>query len=426
MEGQRFDELARSVADAGSRRSFLQSVMAMAGGALLAVAGLAQPSDLTTEAKNNHRGKRVHSEKRGGGGGKGGGGKGGKGGGGKGGKGKNDKKDECNNNGDCRNPDNPCEKAVCRGGKCKTETQDDGTSCGSGQVCVGGTCVASCGGSNAPCGDGTTCCAGACVDTASNVGNCGACGVACDASAANVCVNGSCRCGGSAPCAAGLTCQQGICGCPGGVCTVNPAQMHDWFFYNDETDQIDNGLGSFVSGPASPLRGTGSAQATVSGQQRRNLSTFRFSGTPLADITTFKYATYNPTVGNLYGPSASGFLVVNIDFNGSDTWQRRIVWVPSVNGAITQNTWKEWDAINNGDGKWLYSGTSWPLPNSKLGTLPKTWNELLTDYPGIRIRVTDAHVGIRVGEPYVPGYTENIDSFTFGTSAGTTVFNFEP
>jgi hypothetical protein len=31
-----------------------------------------------------------------------------------------------------------------------------------------------------------------------------------------------------------------------------------------------------------------------------------------------------------------------------------------------------------------------------------------------------------VGEPYFDGYTENIDAFKFGTSAGTVTFDFEP
>jgi hypothetical protein len=36
-------------------------------------------------------------------------------------------------------------------------------------------------------------------------------------------------------------------------------------------------------------------------------------------------------------------------------------------------------------------------------------------------------MGIRVGEPYTNGYTENIDAFKFGTSsAGVTTFDFEP
>jgi hypothetical protein len=35
-------------------------------------------------------------------------------------------------------------------------------------------------------------------------------------------------------------------------------------------------------------------------------------------------------------------------------------------------------------------------------------------------------MGIRVGEPYANGYTENIDAFVFGTADGTTIYDFEP
>jgi hypothetical protein len=60
------------------------------------------------------------------------------------------------------------------------------------------------------------------------------------------------------------------------------------------------------------------------------------------------------------------------------------------------------------------------------GTTLKTWAQILSDYPGVRVRVTDAFMGLRVGEPYADGYTENIDTFTFGTTSGTaTIFNFE-
>jgi hypothetical protein len=34
-------------------------------------------------------------------------------------------------------------------------------------------------------------------------------------------------------------------------------------------------------------------------------------------------------------------------------------------------------------------------------------------------------MGIRVGEPYADGYTENIDAFKFGSAAGTTSFDFD-
>ncbi|MCR4326203.1 MAG: hypothetical protein NUV52_00935 [Candidatus Roizmanbacteria bacterium] len=205
------------------------------------------------------------------------------------------------------------------------------------------------------------------------------------------------------------------------------AKPDSWLFYNDETDTIDNSLGSFVMGPATPFNGVGSVQISVSGTQRRNLATYRFSGTPLADITTLRFKTYNPSAGNgeALGSQRSGYLHFNVDFNGTDTWQRRLVFVPSVNSTVSQDTWQDWDAIDGGNAKWLYSGATWPV-TGEAGTTTKTWNQILTDYPGVRMRVTDSFLGIRVGEPYADGYTENIDGFAFGTGSNLTIFDFEP
>ena len=51
---------------------------------------------------------------------------------------------------------------------------------------------------------------------------------------------------------------------------------------------------------------------------------------------------------------------------------------------------------------------------------------ILVEYPNSRILPGDSFLGIRVGEPYPDGYTENIDAFKFGTAAGTITFDFEP
>lgn len=198
-----------------------------------------------------------------------------------------------------------------------------------------------------------------------------------------------------------------------------------WLFYNDEVDQGDPSLGSFVAGPAPTLYGAGSAQISVSGSQRRNLATYQFAGTPLASITALSFRTYNPSAGNGGSATRSAYLNFNVDFDGSDTWQRRLVFVPRNNGTVLQNTWQEWDAIGSGNAKWSLSGGTWPGTATPGSTL-RTWDDILSSYPGVRIRITDAHLGLRVGEPYTDGYTENIDAFTFGTAAGTTIFDFEP
>ncbi|MBP7875932.1 chitobiase/beta-hexosaminidase C-terminal domain-containing protein [Candidatus Woesebacteria bacterium] len=202
------------------------------------------------------------------------------------------------------------------------------------------------------------------------------------------------------------------------------ANTSSWFFYNDENDTIDNTLGSFVTGPASAPYGTGSVQISVSGSQRRNLATYQFSGTPLTSITELGFSTYNPSVGNGGGAERTGYLNFNVDFDGSDTWQRRLIFVPPA-ASVVQDSWQAWDAIAGGAALWHYSGSTWPV-TGEPGTTTKTWSQILSDYPSARIRVTDSWFGIRVGSPYNSGYTENIDAVVFGTAAGTTVFNFEP
>jgi|GEM_PF-4556979 len=197
-----------------------------------------------------------------------------------------------------------------------------------------------------------------------------------------------------------------------------------WLFYNDENDTIDSSLGSFVNGPATAPLSSGSAQITVTGTERKNLSTYQFSGKPLSTISVMKYSTYNPSAGNGGSTNRSGFLFFNVDFNGTDTWQRRLVYVPSSNGTVLQNTWQEWDAISSGNAKWVYSGATWPV-TGQAGTTEKTWNQILTDYPSARIRVTDSQLGIRVGEPYANGYTENIDAFKFTETTHSKTFDFE-
>lgn len=208
----------------------------------------------------------------------------------------------------------------------------------------------------------------------------------------------------------------------GSLTTVPNASS--WFFYNDETDVIDNSLGSFVTGPGTAPLGNGSAQISVSGTQRRNLATYQFGGTVLSTITTLKYSTYNPSAGNGGSANRSGFLTFNVDFNGSNVFQRRISYVPSVNGTVVQNTWQEWDAFNGGAALWLYSGATWP-GTATPGTTARTWSDILTSYPGVRILPSDPWLGIRVGEPYADGYTENIDAFRIATGGNITEFNFD-
>jgi hypothetical protein len=235
-------------------------------------------------------------------------------------------------------------------------------------------------------------------------------------------------CGQNAACAGGQVCDSGTCVCPlNKTCAikVSPSNLNGWFGYNDENDTIDNSLLDFVVGPGNPPDGVGSVEMTVSGTQRRNVATYQFAATVLAELNEIKFTTYNPSATNPGSPNRSGYLHFNVDFDGSDTWQRRLICLPLDNGNVKPDTWQEWDCIRTGAALWRYSGPTWPAPNSEPGSTPKTWDEILSDYPGVRIRATDAFLGIRVGEPYEDGFNGNVGSFTFGTSE-TKVFDFEP
>lgn len=209
-------------------------------------------------------------------------------------------------------------------------------------------------------------------------------------------------------------------------------EQESWFFYNDETDTIDNTLGSFVDGPDTAPLGDGSVEISVSGTQRRNLATYQFSGTKLEDITDLEFSTYNPSAGNGGSSDRSAYLNFNVDFTGADTWQKRLVYLPSQNGTVDQNDWQEWDAIDGGDALWSWSGfaangNKWPDNNTNEY---RTWDDLLASFPNIAVRTTDSWLGLRVGEPYSDGYTENIDKFVIGIDTGTTTtittYDFDP
>ena len=201
-----------------------------------------------------------------------------------------------------------------------------------------------------------------------------------------------------------------------------------WFFYDNELNKIDNTLGSFITGPDTPPLGMGSAQISVSGTQRKSLATFQFAGTLLNSITTLKFSTYNPSAGNEGSVSSSAFLGFNVDFNGSDTWQNRLIFVPPAD-EVAQDTWQEWNALQSGDALWTWSGltanggssTEWPDGNTSTF---RTWNDILAAFPTARISPSNGLLGIEVGSS--DGYTENIDAFKFGTGASFITYDFEP
>lgn len=211
-----------------------------------------------------------------------------------------------------------------------------------------------------------------------------------------------------------------------------------WFMYNDSTDEIDNTLGFAQVGPGTPLIGAGSFGFILgaSPADRKNIATYKYSGTPLSEIQTLSYSAYSHS--GVAGATESPYFVMNVDFTGnSSSWQKRLVYVPANNGSVPQDTWNTFDMINGGSGMWVYSGTNWPAtlvgPDAgvtEAGTTARSWNDIRADYPSIRVLPTGGLVGVRVGEPGPETYQGDVDNITIktndGTTATTTTYDFEP
>ncbi len=204
--------------------------------------------------------------------------------------------------------------------------------------------------------------------------------------------------------------------------------LNKWFMYNDTTDAVDNTLGNFVYGPTTPPNGQGSVEFTLGGSpnDRKNIATYQFKGTKLADITDLSFVAYSHS--GVAGPNESPYLNFNVDFNGSDTWQKRLVYVPSANGAVPQDRWNTFDAIDGGNALWTWSGyasngNKWPDGNISEY---RTWNDIMDAFPSADILSSDSWLGVRVGEPGPASYTGAIDAVTFGTASHRTTYDFEP
>ena len=214
---------------------------------------------------------------------------------------------------------------------------------------------------------------------------------------------------------------------------INIAENPEKWYIYDETpgvpfpNQINPDLATFVDGPATPPLGAGSIEISVTGQQRYNLGTSQYRNTNLADITTFAYSTYNVT--STY-PDGSGYIQFSVSFDGTNDYQSRLTFVPSVNGSVVQDSWQEWDALAGGTALWNWQGyagntppNTWPDGNTDMY---RTWDDLIAAFPYIKMNNgLHSFMAVRVGNPYLNGYTENIDAFKFGANSIERIFDFE-
>lgn len=237
-------------------------------------------------------------------------------------------------------------------------------------------------------------------------------------------------------CGDGLICQDGACLCPDGVCTVQvtPSNRSAWVGLADcgcGSGTVDNTLLTFRSGPGTPPFGTGSVELSTDVEEFVALGTYQFANTPLSQITTLQYTTYQP-MSNPDTGIVVGIFQFGIDFFGNnDMFQGRLIFDPAANGeSVSEGTWQSWDAIGGGSAKWVYVGLTgfWPdtgFPGTPE-TDPMTWAQIVAKYPEARINFNDPVLAIEITGDLGDPFTEAINSVTFGTTSGTTRFVFGP
>ncbi len=190
------------------------------------------------------------------------------------------------------------------------------------------------------------------------------------------------------------------------------AAPNSWLFYNDTNDTIMT-IDQFAPNGENHMDTIAGAEGAkmllADASSRYNIATYKYKDVKLSDINSLKYRIYDGSAS-----AETPYLHFNVDFVNNDTWQRRLVMVPT---GVVANTWTTVDAIAGGTALWTYSGTFWPAGSTSNGSIPgataRSWNDILADYPNAETRSTDSFFGVRVGHPGPAGETGYVDWVEF-------------
>lgn len=178
-----------------------------------------------------------------------------------------------------------------------------------------------------------------------------------------------------------------------------------WMFYNDSNDTvmtIDQFGAAGQNHMASVLGVEGAFMKLHDVGARYNIATYKYKDVKLADISSIKYRIYDASAS-----SQTPYLHFNVDLLNNDTWQGRLVQVPS---GVVANTWTTVDALA---GMWTKTSGNWPAPINEPGSNPKTWAQIVAAYPNAETRSTDSFLGVRVGHPGPAGEESYVDWIQF-------------
>ncbi|HEX8422888.1 MAG TPA: thrombospondin type 3 repeat-containing protein, partial [Pyrinomonadaceae bacterium] len=206
-----------------------------------------------------------------------------------------------------------------------------------------------------------------------------------------------------------------------------PTPADDWVLYTRVVHPntglpVTPGLGTFVTGPATPPAGDGSLRLLTSdGNAKVYILNYEHEGVKLADLTQLSYDTYR-TAG-----AANQLPALNmvIDFNGPNVAGgfSTLVFEPVYNlnqQAIVNGTWQNWDAL--GGGIWWSTRAINGQCAGATSTCDKTWAEIVANNPEAIIL---GGFGINQGSGN-PGLDANVDTLTIAHNGTCVSYDFEP
>ncbi len=204
---------------------------------------------------------------------------------------------------------------------------------------------------------------------------------------------------------------------------VSPASMGNW----ETTTSDPLASVSFVTGPATPPIGLGSAQFVIPADGAhffRLRNPINFIGTLLSSVTALSYPTYQQNYTNGQAATLS-FILSNGDFLFFEPVYQTGLYsgdvvpnqCPGITFCAALNQWQTWDALAGG--WWDNNGFNGSNSGPPLFTLASfiAANSSLT-ITSVRIKAGD-------GAGAWDNFVGAADNFTIGIDGVSTTYNFE-
>ena len=130
---------------------------------------------------------------------------------------------------------------------------------------------------------------------------------------------------------------------------VDPSNPNGWAFSNMDNSPNVNATGQFVTGPATPPLGTGSANLTVGDAASSEIFVDTSLNPGVPNFTALSYSTYVTTST----PGSGSAPALEFDLFKGATYEGRLVFDPGLLLTVVDGTWQSWNAET--EDAWYFS-----------------------------------------------------------------------